>query len=101
MVINRSHLPWILITVAATLVMGVIYTEVFHRGALPDYIPVPKSWGSMPPGRRSIGATPLGIFYGTAAFLIFIFAALLGARKKKRHWRIGSARAWMRAHIWL
>jgi hypothetical protein len=33
--------------------------------------------------------------------LLFIFAALLGGRKKVRHWRIGRAETWMRAHIWL
>src|SRR4029077_10720632 len=38
---------------------------------------------------------------GAAAFAIFIFATLLGARKKVLLWRLGSLQRWMRAHIWL
>ena len=30
-----------------------------------------------------------------------VFAALLSLRKRFRIWRIGSARAWMKAHLWL
>lgn len=101
MIINRSHIPWALLVTAATLVLGAAYLELFRPGVIPRYIPVPASLGTFPFGHRSIGATPLGIAYGTVAFLIFIFAALLGARKKVRHWRIGRAEAWMRAHIWL
>jgi len=101
MIINRSHIPWALLIAVATLLLSVTYLEVFKPGLIPRYIPVPDSLGSHPFGHRSVGATPLGIAYGTAAFLIFIFAALLGGRKKVRHWRIGRAEAWMRAHIWL
>jgi hypothetical protein len=101
MIINRSHLPWALFIAAATALLIAAYLEVFRPGIIPNYIPVPKSAGNYPYGHRSVGATPLGIAYGTAAFLIFIFAALLGPRKEVRHWRIGSAQAWMRAHIWL
>jgi hypothetical protein len=101
MIINRSHLPWAFLIAAATLVICAIYLEIFRPGSIPRYIPVPDSLGTFPFGHRSVGATPLGIAYGTAAFLIFIFAALLGGRKKVRHWRIGRAESWMRAHIWL
>jgi hypothetical protein len=68
---------------------------------IPHVIAVHESLGSPPFGHRSVGSTPLGIAYGTAAYAIFIFAALLGGRKKVRHWRIGRAETWMRAHIWL
>jgi hypothetical protein len=101
MIINRSHLPWALFVAGATLILSVVYLEVFRPGLIPAYLPVPDSSGAFPFGHRSVGATPLGITYGTAAFLIFIFAALLGARKKVRTWRIGRAESWMRAHIWL
>jgi hypothetical protein len=101
MVINRTHLPWFLLVVVLTLAMGVLYMEAIHPGSVREYLPAPQWLGLMPPARRSIGATPLGVIYGTVAFLIFIFASLLGARKKVRHWRIGSAQAWLRAHIWL
>jgi hypothetical protein len=51
--------------------------------------------------RNTIGAKPLGLIFGTIAFLIFLFASSLGVRKKKRIWRIGSVQSWVRAHIWL
>src|SRR5205085_7427724 len=38
---------------------------------------------------------------GTIALSIFVFAALLGLRKKLVLWRIGTAQRWLRAHIWL
>jgi hypothetical protein len=101
MIINRSHLPWAFLVAGATLVLSAAYLEVFRPGSIPHFIPVPGSAGNFPFGHRSVGATPLGIVYGIAAYLIFIFAALLGARKKVRHWRIGRAETWMRAHIWL
>jgi hypothetical protein len=101
MIINRSHLPWAMLITGMTLILAVVYLEVFHPASIPRYIPISDTLGARPFGHRSIGATPLGIAYGTVAFLIFIFAALLGARKKVRTWRIGRAESWMRAHIWL
>jgi hypothetical protein len=100
MILNRSHLPWALLTAVVTLVLAAIYLEVFRQGSIPNYIPVSPTLGVRPLGHRSVGATPLGVVYGSAAFGIFIFAALLGGRKKVRHWRIGRAETWMRAHIW-
>jgi hypothetical protein len=101
MIINRSHIPWLLMVAIVTVLLSVMYIEVFRPGSIPNYLPAPASLGQRPFGHRSVGATPLGIVYGAAAFLIFIFAALLGGRKKVRHWRIGRAETWMRAHIWL
>lgn len=104
MIINRSHLPWALLVTGATLVLSAAYLELFHPGMIPPHvpvIPVPKWLGSFPFGHRSVGSTPLGIWYGSIAFAIFIFATLLGGRKKLRNWRIGRAETWMRAHIWL
>lgn len=101
MIINRSHLPWAFLVAVTTVVLWIIYCEAIHPGAIAQYIPIPANLGRPPFGHRSIGATPLGLAYGTAAFFIFIFATLLGTRKKVRHWRIGRAETWMRAHIWL
>jgi hypothetical protein len=50
---------------------------------------------------RNAGGTPLGLIFGTIALAIFIFAALLGVRKKIALWRIGTVQRWLRAHIWL
>jgi hypothetical protein len=103
MIINRSHIPWALLIIVATAVSAAIYLQLFRPGTVAHipHIPVPDSFGARPYGHRSVGATPMGIVYGTIAYLIFIFATLLGARKKVRTWRIGRAEAWMRAHIWL
>jgi hypothetical protein len=105
MIVNRSHLPWALLIATLTAIIWIVYAESVHPGAVPQYspayIPIPAKLGQQPYGHRSVGATPVGIAYGTAAFGIFIFAALLGARKKVRHWRIGRAELWMRGHIWL
>src|SRR5712671_5832046 len=54
-----------------------------------------------PSEHRSVGGTPLGLAFGTIALAIFIFAALLGVRKKVVLWRIGTVQRWLRAHIWL
>jgi hypothetical protein len=54
-----------------------------------------------PSQHRSIGGTPLGLVFGTISLGIFIFAALLGVRKKVVLWRIGNLQRWLRAHIWL
>src|SRR5207237_854993 len=43
----------------------------------------------------------VGLTLGAIAFGIFIFAALLGVRKKLLRLHMGSVEAWMRAHIWL
>jgi hypothetical protein len=101
MIINRSHLPWALLTAAATAIISIFYLELFHPGLIQNYIPVSTWYGQVPFGHRSVGATPLGVIYGTIAYAIFIFAVLLGARKRLRNWRIGRAETWMRAHIWL
>src|SRR4029077_2585278 len=44
---------------------------------------------------------PLGLIFGTIALSIFVFAALLGVRKKIVLWRVGTVQRWLRAHIWL
>ena len=49
------------------------------------------------PGGNSIP----GFTFGVAGAFIIIFEFLLYFRKKVRAWAIGSARAWLRAHIWL
>jgi hypothetical protein len=101
LILNRSHIPWAFFVLCLTAVLGAVYAELFVPGVIPHYVSVPPWLGRFPLGHRSIAATPLGVLYGTAAFLLFIFAVLLGVRKKKRHWRIGRAETWLRAHIWM
>ena len=47
------------------------------------------------------GASIPGICYGVAGYLLMLYAALLGMRKKVPTWRIGRAQTWMRGHLWL
>jgi len=47
------------------------------------------------------GGTPIGLVYGIVGYALMIFAGLLSVRKKFPVIRIGRAKVWMRAHIWL
>lgn len=85
----------------ATAFCSVLYVANFHPERLSHPIPLPSYFGEVPPKHRTIGGTPLGIAFGTAALLIFIFAALLNIRKRMRTRNIGHVQTWLRAHIWL
>jgi hypothetical protein len=99
--VDRHHIPWALFTVAATAIMALLFGANFYPHLLPFPIALPDWFGPVPPLRRTYGGTPLGLIFGTLALLIFLFAAALGIRKKKRLWRIGNVQLWLRAHIWL
>ena len=101
MIIDRTHLGWGIATVAATAVVTVVYLANNDPELLPFPLPLPGWLGPVPPLRANVGATPLGLIYGTVALLIFIFAALLGWSRKHPKWRIGSVQSWLKAHIWL
>ncbi|HEY2882384.1 MAG TPA: hypothetical protein VGJ15_08125 [Pirellulales bacterium] len=47
------------------------------------------------------GSSAPGLVFGIVGAAIMLFEFLLWPRKLARRWRLGSARAWMRAHIWL
>ncbi len=85
----------------ASAIAGALYIEVFHPGMLPWHVPLPASWSTSHRLHHSVGNTPLGLAYGIISFAIFIFAVLLNARKKVALMRLGRARTWLRAHIWL
>jgi hypothetical protein len=99
--IDRSHFPWLIFVVGATAAAAVLYVANFHPQRLPFPIPLPAFFGETPPARHTFGGTPLGLVLGSLSLAIFLFAAALGIRKKKRLWPIGSARLWVRAHVWL
>ena len=79
----RLHAPWIVILVLGTLLAVGFYGYSSWRG------------GSLLGG----SSTP-GLLFGIVGGLIIVFELLLWPRKA-RPWRLGSARLWMRAHIWL
>ena len=66
--------------------------------ALASIVYVPYAFTS-PQGPR--GGSALGLAFGVVGFVLMIFAALLGTRKRVPTWRIGRAQAWMRGHLWL
>ena len=84
MILDRSHRPWIVATAAATAASAVFYAVYAWRA---------------PDGPRG-GSWP-GLGFGIAASACIAFAALLGARKRRPHYRLGRAATWMRAHLWL
>lgn len=52
-------------------------------------------------GRLPGGSSRTGFVAGVAAGAIIVFELLLWPRKRVRSWRLGSAQAWLRAHVWL
>ncbi|MEA3208130.1 MAG: hypothetical protein QOE70_1187 [Chthoniobacter sp.] len=99
--IDRSHVPWFLFVALATCGAALLFLANFHPHRLPFPIHLPRFFGEAPPVRNTFGGTPLGLIFGSLAFLIFLFASALGIRKKKRLWRIGNVQLWLKAHIWL
>ena len=99
--IDRSHAPWILFVALATAAATFLFIANFFPTRLPFAFSLPAFFGAAPPLRHTYGGTPLGLIFGAAAFLIFVFAAALGIRKKKRTWPLGNVQWWLKAHIWL
>ena len=88
MLINRESLPRNLVWIAVFL--GGTILAVAGYGV-----------ASVGQSRWPGGSSPAGLSLGVLGSSIMLFEFLLWPRKKVRAWRIGSARAWMRAHIWL
>jgi hypothetical protein len=100
-IFNRAHVPWAIFFVLATVFASWLYVGNFHPQTLPSGLQLPSSLVQKPSEHRSIGGTPLGLIFGAIALAIFVFAALLGVRKKLVLWRVGTVQRWLRAHIWL
>jgi hypothetical protein len=100
-VFNRAHIPWAIFVLAATAFASWLYVGNFKPGLLPANLQLPNRWVQPHSEHQSVGGTPLGLAFGSIALGIFVFAALLGVRKKLVLWRIGTVQRWLRAHIWL
>src|ERR1700730_1611075 len=100
-IFNRAHVPWAIFVLVATLFACWLYVGSFNPEILPAELRPPSSFIQGSSAQRSVGGTPLGLIFGTIALSIFIFAALLGVRKKLVLWRVGTVQRWLRAHIWL
>ncbi|HWN95078.1 MAG TPA: hypothetical protein VNT99_08600 [Methylomirabilota bacterium] len=102
MIINRQHWGWAIIVILATGVAALLYIGEFHPQRLPFPLAMPASLHrDMAETGRSVAGTPLGLIYGSIAAGIFVFAALLGARRKRPTLKVGRLQIWLKAHIWL
>jgi hypothetical protein len=90
-----------ILVVLATLTAFWIYLGNLQPQLLPVTFRVPSSLLQKPSDHRSIGGTPLGLVLGTISLGIFVFAALLGVRKKLPFLPVGNVQRWLRGHIWL
>jgi hypothetical protein len=52
-------------------------------------------------GRMPGGSSRPGFAFGVVGGAIILFELLLWPRRRVRSWRLGSAQAWLRAHVWL
>jgi len=100
-IFNRAHAPWFIFVLLATALAAWLYIGNFAPQNLPAGLRLPDSLVQKPSDHRSVGGTPLGLIFGAISLSIFVFAALLGVRKKVVLWRIGNLQRWLRAHIWL
>jgi hypothetical protein len=101
-IINRQHLGWATFTVVATVAMSLLYVGEFHPERLPFRLSMPASLHlDVRETGRSVGGTPLGLIYGSTAAAIFVFAALLGLRRKRPTLKVGRLQTWLKGHIWL
>jgi predicted membrane channel-forming protein YqfA (hemolysin III family) len=100
-IFNRSHVPWFMFVLLATVAACSIYVGNVHPERLPHGFSLPPWLIHKPSDHRSIGGTPLGLVLGTISLGIFVFAALLGVRKKLPFLPVGNVQRWLRAHIWL
>jgi hypothetical protein len=79
-----EHRPWFLFLVVASVAAALLYAFEGYRSGL---------WPA--------GSSGPGFAYGVIGGLIIVFEMLLWLRKKFRVVRIGRAKLWMKAHIWL
>lgn len=93
MLIDRTHLSWGIGTCVAALLSTGLYLWVFRGEEAPDFAQGVDLYGKA-------GGTPLGLFFGISAFVIFVFAGLLGWRRRYPALRVGRMQTWLRAHIW-
>jgi len=104
MIVDRTHVRWGICTAVASAAVAFIYLANNDPDQLRKWhiaIDLPAWLGPVPPLRGNVGATPLGLIYGTVALLIFLFAALLGWRRNNKTAPLGRIQIWLKAHIWL
>ena len=84
MTVDRGHLPWAILT-AVLLAAAAFWYGVYA-----------SSVAGGPTGSSFEGLT-----FGIAGTAFLLFAALLGVRKKRPHYRVGRPSFWLKGHLWL
>jgi len=84
LLIDKGHRVWMMFTVCATALSTGLY--VAYASATPQG-PQGGSWQ--------------GLLFGVVGSALMVFAGLLPVRKRLPRLRIGTARLWLKAHIWL
>ncbi len=80
--IDATHKPWLYITIGTIVLSAIVYIP-YSRAVTPG------------------GGTGVGLTFGIIALSLMVFAALLSVRKRFPVIRIGRARLWLKAHLWL
>ena len=84
MLIDRSHRAWALFSLISLTAATIGWTVSLK------YSPAGASGGSFP-----------GLLFGILGTAMMLFAGLLAGRRPLRHLPLGSARFWMKGHLWL
>lgn len=84
MILDRGHRGWALFSAAFLAASATVY----------------GAYAAEAPGGPA-GGSATGIAFGVAAALLVLFAALLGVRKRRPHYRLGRASSWLKGHLWL
>jgi len=84
MLLDRSHRPWIAFSAACLLASTAAY--VWYARTAPS---------------GPSGGSAAGLAFGIAGTAFMLFAALLGVRKRRPHYRWGRASTWLKGHLWL
>jgi hypothetical protein len=103
-IINRQHWGWAAFVLVASVVATLFYIREFHPYGWTFGFAMPASLQrdvNVSETGRSVGGTPLGLIYGSVAAAIFVFAALLGLRRKRPTLKVGRLQLWLKGHIWL
>jgi hypothetical protein len=95
---RAAHLPWLLFVLVASAIAALLFIAQLYPQRVPTGF---RFFGEAAPEHGTIGGTPLGLIFGTVSLALFVFAALLGMRKRLPFLRIGHVQRWLRAHIWL
>ena len=86
MLIDHTHRPWIM----GTLAVGVGAVTLYF---VLDYFT---------PGGGLRGGDTVGLWYGVAGSALMVFAGLISAlRRLPSWWFLGQRRVWLRGHVWL